>query len=120
MTRKYTKHVKKGRQDKAASFVTNGPPPAIGYWTPKQLSERRQTTENQLYKERLRGDGPPFCVFGACTVRYPIDEALAWEKAQQVRSMAEAYAADKDRADAVVQLQKNMATARRSKLETAA
>jgi hypothetical protein len=88
---------------------------ASGYWTPKQYAERRQTSENQLYGERRSGGGPPFVIFGRCSVRYPVAEALAWEKEQQVRSIGEHLSADAERARAVAELQGNVARARRTR-----
>jgi len=72
------------------------PPPQCDFLTPKQLSERWQTSEHYLYRLRRRGVGPPYVEMGAArfggrkTIRYAVPDLVDYER--RVSSIAEGAA----------------------------
>jgi hypothetical protein len=56
--------------------------------TPKETAQFLRVSESWLAKARMRGDGPPYLLFGR-SVRYPETGTLRWMRSRQRWSTSE-------------------------------
>lgn len=54
--------------------------------TPEQLAERLSLSTETLANWRLKGGGPSYIKISRQTVRYPLAQVEAWERAKLQRS----------------------------------
>jgi hypothetical protein len=83
--------------------------------TPAQTAELAQTTENDLYRHRIHGSGPPFIVVNKTRIRYRPSAVRAWLASREYTSMAAFHQADPDRAAMVEHMRATFGRAKRSR-----